>query len=375
MRKEIDVLQYTYSHGVLSTSLTTNVEVLDSDLNLALTAARLISVQAHLRSNEDWVEVKFMTDVLCKEFARHVALHSFMHNERLICVPTPGLSFQHRPIEHHIDVIELKIRHELAEEFNCIACGMNGHRSEFSGAMHADPDYVVISFRNYEPFLSFGEALYYGLFCGPREKWNFYTVPNLPVGIKLNGVKGIMFSGGKYSAASRETVEWMPNVKQFIRKIYYEFPNIKLFGHCLGAQLLAASLGGVVDKDPEHYFVLGTETVRLNEAGLQELKALPQEFQISELHRDYIQTLPPDGVLYATSTSCPVEVWGVPGRVLGLQGHAEYSIYMQYYYLSALCFRSGDVSQEAATLSITQAKELGHYDSAVVKALYAWFKD
>lgn len=374
MLKAIDVLYYTYFHDVLCSSLITNAVVLDSDPNLAFTAARVISVQEDLKTNDDWRELKFMADPLCMEISRHVALHSFIPHNGLICVPTPGLSIQHNPIEIQLDAIELKKRHTLAEQNNCIAYGLEGRRSPFSGALHSDPDYAVISFRNYDLHQSYGESLYYGCFCGPNEKWNYYTVPELPSNINFSKVKGIIFSGGKYSAAPRETVEWMPRVKRFIRRIYSAFPNIKLFGHCLGAQLLAASLGGAVDKDPVQHFILGNETVKLTSAGQEELKGLPIEFKISELHSDYIQSLPRDGVLYGSSESCAVEVWGVPGRVLGLQGHVEYSTYALTHFLAMYLYNSGDVTKQHAKRAMREASLLGSYDLAVVKALNCWLK-
>lgn len=374
MREAVDVLKYTYLDGELCTSLTTNVQVLESDLNLAFTVARLISVQSQLRTDEDWKEIRFIFDKLCKEFSRHVALHSFMPYEGLICVPTPGLRWPHVSVDLELDEAQLKARHALAEEFNCISYGLEDRLSEFPGALHVDPDFIMISFRNYEPFFSFGEALYYGLFLGPQEKWNYYTVPEMPSNIKLSHVKGIMLSGGKYTAAERETAEWMPTIKQFINRVYQDFPQIKFFGHCLGAQVLAASLGGVVDKDPEHFFICGPEAVRLTDAGQAELKGMPLEFKITELHRDYIVSLPPMGVLYGISDSCPVEVWGVPGRVLGLQGHSEFPAYILSHYISEYSYKTGDIEREAADIATAQAQAVGSYGLSTVKALYAWYK-
>jgi GMP synthase-like glutamine amidotransferase len=374
MRQTVNLLQYTFSDGELQTALTPDLKVLNADLNLAFAAARELSVQARVKTNDDWKEVRFIDDVLCKEFSRHVALHSFMYDEQLLCVPTPGLRVNHQRLDFDLDETELRARHALAEQFNCIAYGLEGRLSDFPGSLHVDPDYLMISFRDYEPFISFGEALYYGLFCGPIEKWNYYTVPEIPSNIKLSSVKGIMLSGGKYTAADRETVEWMPQVKQFLRRIYSEFPHIKLFGHCLGAQVLAASLGGVVDKDPDHVFIAGVETVRFTSAGLEEVKGLPQEFVIVELHKDYIQALPPDGVLYGSSDSCPVEAWGIPGRVIGLQGHSEFSLYFLKHALIESSLKAGDITTEIAETAMLQLKHTSDFDSSIVKALYSWFK-
>jgi GMP synthase-like glutamine amidotransferase len=374
MRQTVSLLQYSFSEGELLTALTPNIKVLEPDLNLAFAVAKLLSVQARVRTNEDWKEVRFIDDVLCKEFSRHVALHSFMYDEQLLCVPTPGLRVNHQRLDFDLDETELRARYALAEQFNCIAYGLEGRLSDFPGSLHVDPDYLMISFRDYEPFISFGEALYYGFFCGPSEKWNYYTVPEIPSNIKLSSVKGIMLSGGKYTAAARETVEWMPQVKQFLRRIYAEFPHIKLFGHCLGAQVLAASLGGVVDKDPEHLFIAGIETVRLTSAGFEEVKGLPQEFGICEMHRDYIQALPPDGVLYGSSESCPVEAWGIPGRVIGLQGHIEFTLYFLQHWIIEDSYKAGDITREVAETAMIQAKQYSDFDSSIVKALYSWFK-
>lgn len=82
-----------------------------------------------------------------------------------------------------------------------------------------------------------------------KEKWAFYkaTMNELPQEEDLQNLKGIVFPGSKYSVYD-ETIPWIEPLKAFVRKVYIDYPHIKLLGVCFGHQLIAESLGGTVQK-------------------------------------------------------------------------------------------------------------------------------
>ena len=55
--------------------------------------------------------------------------------------------------------------------------------------------------------------------------------------------------------------------------------------------------------------------------------ALPERWQLNvhESHQDQVLELPPGAELLATSSQTPIEIWGLGGNVLGIQGGYQLS--------------------------------------------------
>lgn len=373
MASKINVFQYSFEGDQLLARLSPNVEILPSDVHVAYAAARIISVNSGLKSEADWIEFKLQDNASTREITRHIANHSFMPNEDMICVPTPGFELPIFDVEICLDIAELKSRHTLAEKSNFMAAAQNSEVSNYSGEQHEFPDYILVSFRNYEPFSSFCEALYYGYFVGENEKWNYYCVPSLPSDEVLQTAKAVIFSGGAYSC-NDESLTWLEPVREFIRKVYRDYPRVKMLGICLGSQVLAQAFGGVVKSgSPDSYFI-DIEKNTINAIGEAEIIGVPTEYFMTEAHRDSIQVLPDNAVLYGSSETCEYDIWGIPGRVLGCQGHLEYSVYVFIYFLAYSVRKFGLIPPEKAEDAILKAKTFSEYDPQVLKAFKAWFK-
>lgn len=100
-----------------------------------------------------------------------------------------------------------------------------------------------------------------------NEKWKFYKAYNMefPDENTLKNLKGIIFPGSKYSVYD-ESLSWIEPLKQFVRNVYYDYPNIKMVGICFGHQLIAHSLGGKTEKmrqDVENCLYIGKEEISL----------------------------------------------------------------------------------------------------------------
>jgi GMP synthase-like glutamine amidotransferase len=95
------------------------------------------------------------------------------------------------------------------------------------------------------------------------------------------------------------------------------------FGVCLGAQLLAASLGARVFQGPAPE--VGVLQVALTDDGRADpvFAALPREFATLQWHGDTFE-LPEAAVLLASSTSYPNQAFRV-GLAYGVQFHLEVS--------------------------------------------------
>ena len=136
------------------------------------------------------------------------------------------------------------------------------------------------------------------------------------VPVDCTGFSGLAFMGGPMSV--NDDLPWVAPVLELIRKaVRAEVPVI---GHCLGGQLMAKALGGVVTRN----------TVK--EIGWGAVTILPVEesrgwfgdctsFESFHWHGETF-TLPAGAVRLATSEYCSNQMFAL-GRHLGMQCHIE----------------------------------------------------
>lgn len=101
--------------------------------------------------------------------------------------------------------------------------------------------------------------------------------------------------------------------------------HVAFFGICLSHQLRAKLSHNPVE---ERTLEEGFTEVRLNEAGRRHwlFDGVPDVFQVYESHRDQVTEVRHDGVLLASSNSCPIQAidWG--GASVSVQFHPEVAI-------------------------------------------------
>ena len=61
-------------------------------------------------------------------------------------------------------------------------------------------------------------------------------------------IKAIIFPGAHFSVYQDETHDWIRQLKEFAKMVFYDFPHIKMVGICFGHQLISATLGGKVER-------------------------------------------------------------------------------------------------------------------------------
>jgi GMP synthase (glutamine-hydrolysing) len=130
---------------------------------------------------------------------------------------------------------------------------------------------------------------------------------------------GIIVMGGPMGAYEDQRLPWLADEKRLIAEaVSAEAP---VWGVCLGAQLLAASLGADVAPGPSPE--VGVLTVYRTAAGAVDpvFSALPDEFPALQWHADTFG-LPPGGVLLARSDAYEHQAF-VVNRAYGLQFHIE----------------------------------------------------
>ena len=170
-----------------------------------------------------------------------------------------------------------------------------------------------------------------------------------PADIALEAHRGLIILGGQESAADDQIHPFMPLEHQMIRSAMAQ--GVPLFGICLGAQMMARSLGAVVEKNK----VAGFETKEigwtpltltpegLNDPVLSQLEGMAQ-FQ---WHEDTYH-LPPGAVQLAATDLCPQQAFCLPycaSPTYGVQFHPEVTLAVIRAWLAASKTMSPERSQ------------------------------
>ena len=115
--------------------------------------------------------------------------------------------------------------------------------------------------------------------------------------------------------------DWIVELKTFVKAIYKE--NRYYIGICFGHQMLAEALGGKVRK-AESGWCVGVHNFDIIH---QKSWMNPQltSYQILMSCQDQVQQLPDDSTILASSEKCPIGLFRVGERMLGIQGHPEFT--------------------------------------------------
>jgi GMP synthase-like glutamine amidotransferase len=130
----------------------------------------------------------------------------------------------------------------------------------------------------------------------------------------------IVVMGGPMGAYETGEHPWLIEEQRFLRAAVGD--GLPVFGVCLGAQLLAASLGARVYPGPAPE--VGVLEVELTAAGREDpvAGALPERFVALQWHGDTFE-LPDDAVLLAVSAAYPNQAFRVGAATYGVQFHLE----------------------------------------------------
>ncbi|ABS27852.1 gamma-glutamyl-gamma-aminobutyrate hydrolase family protein [Anaeromyxobacter sp. Fw109-5] len=131
---------------------------------------------------------------------------------------------------------------------------------------------------------------------------------------------GIVVTGSYASLTER--APWMITLGDALLEASERIP---VLGVCFGHQLLAAALGGVVERNPRGPEV-GTCEVALTGAGRADplLEGLPEQLAVQQFHEDHVAAVPPSAVLLASGDHTPVQAFGRGPRLRAVQFHPEF---------------------------------------------------
>ena len=146
----------------------------------------------------------------------------------------------------------------------------------------------------------------------------------------LSGYDGLVVMGGP-QAAYDPAVSFVGPVTAMLRQAVAD--RIPTLGVCLGGQLLARAMGGVVrrgERGPE----IGAHLVAKRDAAAEDrvFRGVPFTPDVIQWHYDEIAELPPSAVLLASSPLYPNQAFRVGDCAWGLQFHIETTPEMVSYW-------------------------------------------
>ena len=153
----------------------------------------------------------------------------------------------------------------------------------------------------------------------PELDWTFYDVCNGDFPRDLNECD-VYFATGSHRSVY-EDLDWINQMKTTIRQIA---ETDKYFiGFCFGHQLLGEAMGGKVRKSPKGWCV-GVHEFEITQQ-TDWMKPFQDNLNILMMCRDQVLELPKGAKVLAGNEKCPVGIMQIGERLLGIQGHPEFS--------------------------------------------------
>ncbi len=130
----------------------------------------------------------------------------------------------------------------------------------------------------------------------------------------------LMIMGGAMSVNDEDLYPWLVAEKQWIR--HFIELNKPVIGLCLGAQLIASSLGAKVPKNPVTEIGWWPIYRRITNPLDEKYFQLPRSFTAFSWHSDNFD-IPTDAIWLAENSACAHQAFQYGDRVLGFQFHPE----------------------------------------------------
>jgi GMP synthase-like glutamine amidotransferase len=118
-----------------------------------------------------------------------------------------------------------------------------------------------------------------------------------------------------------DDVPWREPLRNLVKEIFDA--DIRMVGICFGHQLLADVLGGKTVKSDKGWGIGAIEHQKQGQA--QPFEDMPESLTLLFSHQDQVTTLPEGAVRIYGSEFCENGAFYIPGKVLGFQGHPEFT--------------------------------------------------
>jgi len=196
----------------------------------------------------------------------------------------------------------------------------------------------------------------------PDLTLQLFDVCNGEFPASTDACEAYLATGSRFSAY--EDVDWIHSLKDFVRQL--RDADKPFAGICFGHQILAEALGGKVVKAGQGWGV-GVHHLEIGHRDAW-MKPERRECALQYMHQDQVVRLPESGVALGSSDHCPVAMFRVGERMLGIQAHPEFTAAYSEALILNRVERIGEAKACAALSSLRQAM-----DEAVVAKWIAEF--
>jgi len=148
------------------------------------------------------------------------------------------------------------------------------------------------------------------------------TKQEYPSEAELQSFAGFVISGSRFGVYERGTEKWIVTLEAKLKEFFEK--GKRLVGLCFGHQVLATSLGGVVEKNKNGWecAVVGFE---LGQDARQFFRTDKTVLRLQYVHQDAVVQVPEGAVNLGGTAVSPCEAFVLGGLALGIQGHPEFS--------------------------------------------------
>jgi GMP synthase-like glutamine amidotransferase len=147
-----------------------------------------------------------------------------------------------------------------------------------------------------------------------------------------------------------DDLEWIEPTADFVRKTHAA--AVPFVGICFGHQLLAHALGGEVAKASSGWGA-GIHAVTITHQAPWMVPSL-EVCRLHFMHQDQVQSPPPGAAVLASAEHCPVAMFAVGDRALGIQAHPEFPAAYTDALLADRVARIGEAEVAAARAALGQ---------------------
>ncbi|KAI4381075.1 hypothetical protein MLD38_007189 [Melastoma candidum] len=195
------------------------------------------------------------------------------------------------------------------------------------------------------------------------ESWDLFRVVDgeFPEMDELDNYDGFVVSGSPYDAYGND--HWILKLCFLLQTL--DSMGKKVLGICFGHQVLCRALGGKVGKAYTGWDI-GLRKVRIvddffrcsyfdKEKG--EIPP-PSDLSIIECHQDEVWEVPSCAQVIAVSDKTGVEMFAIGDRILGIQGHPEYTKDILFHLIDRLlnndCIERGFAEEAKFALEMAE---------------------
>lgn len=173
---------------------------------------------------------------------------------------------------------------------------------------------------------------------------------------------GYVISGSRYSVY--EDRQWIRNLLEFVRQCWVS--EVRIVGICFGHQVIAHSLGGKTEKaDAGWGFGIHTARITRPQDWMTDTDTLNGDFyNLIVIHQDQVVEMPPEFSTIAENDFCPNSMIVAEGKMLGIQGHPEFS---KEFCQFRADYRKDIIGPEVYELTVSSLKEMDTHSPTILK--------